>query len=202
VRFGALSERPIRNVTLHARLLYLTTLFVVLLHSCPAQDLAPRAYLITPLHSNAVTLSSAFFSGDIDYNGGLPINDATGTYNIAIFSYYHSFSLFGCSANMVASLPYGVGHFNGVLVDEQNLYRSGLTDPVFRFSVNLKGGPAMPVQQFLKWKQKVLLGASRKVVAPTGQYNPTELINWSGNRWAFKPDFGYSQGRGKWVFDA
>jgi predicted adenine nucleotide alpha hydrolase (AANH) superfamily ATPase len=43
----------------------------VLLHSCCAQDLAPRAYLITPLHSNAITLSWAFFNGDIDYNGGL-----------------------------------------------------------------------------------------------------------------------------------
>jgi hypothetical protein len=28
----------------------------------------------------------------------------------------------------------------------------------------------MPVQEFRKWKQKVLLGASLKVVASTGQY--------------------------------
>ena len=59
----------------------------------------------------------------------------------------------------------------------------------------------MPVQKFMKWKQKVLLGASLKVVAPTGQYDPTKLINWGTNRWSFKPEFGYSQRWGKWILD-
>jgi len=125
-------------------------------------------------------LSWAFYNGSIDYNGGLPISEATGTYSVPTFSYYHSLSFFGRSANVVASLPYGAGNFQGTLGVGQHLYRSGLADSVFRFSVNLKGGPAMPVQKFLKWKQKVLLGASLKVVAPTGQYDPTKLINWGG----------------------
>ena len=30
-------------------------------------------------------------------------------------------------------------------------------------------------------------------LAPTGQYDPTKLINWGTNRWSFKPEFGYSQ---------
>jgi Putative MetA-pathway of phenol degradation len=47
----------------------------------------------------------------------------------------------------------------------------------------------------------VLLGVSLKVVAPTGQYDPTKLINWGINRWAFKPEFGYSQRLGHWVLD-
>jgi hypothetical protein len=111
--------------------------------------------------------------------------------------------LFGRSANIVASLPYGVGTFRGTAFGaEQHLYRSGLLDSAFRFSVNLKGGPAMPPQKFAKWKQRVLLGASLKVVAPTGQYDPTKLINWGANRWAFKPEFGYSERwGGKWVLD-
>ena len=67
--------------------------------------------------------------------------------------------------------------------------------------MNLKGGPALPVQEFVKWKQKVLLGASLKVIAPTGQYDPTKLINWGTNRWSFKPEFGYSQRWGKWIID-
>jgi len=67
--------------------------------------------------------------------------------------------------------------------------------------VNLKGGPAMPPQQFAKWKQKTLLGVSLKVIAPTGQYDATKLINWSINRWAFKPEFGYSERWGNWVLD-
>jgi hypothetical protein len=169
-----------------------------------AQDLSPRAYVITPIHSNAITLTWSFYDGNINYSGALPVTGATGTYSVPIFSYYHTFSFFGRSANMVASLPYAVGNFQGTAFGaEQHLYRSGLLDSVYRFSVNLKGGPAMPVQKFMRWKQKVLLGASLKVVAPTGQYDPTKLINWGANRWSFKPEFGYSQRLGqKWVLDA
>src|SRR5271167_1978798 len=109
-----------------------------------AQDLAPRAYVITPIHSNAVTLSWSFYDGSINYNGALPVSDATGTYSVPIFSYYHSFGLFGRSANIVASLPYAVGNFQGSLSGaEKHVYRSGLLDSVYRFSINLRGGPAM-----------------------------------------------------------
>ena len=168
-----------------------------------AQDLSPRAYVITPLHSNAITLTWSFYDGSINYNGALPVSGATGTYSVPIFSYYHAFSFFGRSANVVAALPYAAGNFQGTVMGAgTHLYRSGLLDSVYRFSVNLKGGPAMPVEKYVKWKQKVLLGASLKVVAPTGQYDPTKLINWGTNRWSFKPEFGYSQRwGGKWVLD-
>ena len=173
------------------------------LQALSAQDLAPRAYVITPLHSNAITLTWSFFDGSISTNSAGPISGATGKYGVPTFNYYHSFSLFGRSANVLASLPYGVGNFKGtVLGAEREAYRSGFADSVYRISVNLKGGPAMPVQKFGKWKQKVLLGASVRVVAPTGQYDPARLINWGTNRWSFKPEFGYSQRRGHWLLDA
>jgi len=168
-----------------------------------AQDLSPRAYTVTPIHFNAINLTSSFFDGSIDFNGVLPATGATGTYNVGIFSLYHSFSFFGRSANAVATLPYAVGNFQGTIAGAgQNLYRSGLADTVYRLSVNLKGGPAMEPREFAKWKQKVLIGASLKVTAPTGQYDPTKLIGWGTNRWAFKPEIGYSQRSGKWVLDA
>jgi hypothetical protein len=109
----------------------------------------------------------------------------------------------GRSANIAAWLPYGVGTFQGsVLGTDKQIYRSGLFDSGCRLSVNLKGGPAMPMSQFAKWKQTVVLGASLKVIAPTGQYDPTKLINWGINRWAFKPEFGYSQRfKEKWILD-
>ena len=59
----------------------------------------------------------------------------------------------------------------------------------------------MPLSDFVKWKQKALLGVSLKVYVPTGQYDPTKLINWGINRWAFKPEFGYSQRWGRWILD-
>jgi hypothetical protein len=117
------------------------------LHVLSAQDLAPRAYLITPLHFNAITLTYSFYDGSIDFNGALPVSDAKGKYSVPTFSFYHSFGFFGRSANIVAALPYGVGAFQGTAAGaESHLYRSGLADSVFRVSVNLKGGPAMAPQ--------------------------------------------------------
>jgi len=60
----------------------------------------------------------------------------------------------------------------------------------------------MSTQEMTKWKEKTLVGVSLKVLAPTGQHDPTKLINWSANRWAFKPEVGYSHRWGHWVLDA
>lgn len=168
-----------------------------------AQDLAPRAYVITPVHSNAITLTYSLYTGDVLLDGALPISNATGTINIPVFSYYHSLGFFGRSANIIASLPYGVGDFHGDVAGSTKTYayRSGLMDSVFRFAVNLKGGPAMTVDQFRKWRENTIVGLSLKVVAPTGQYDSSRPLNWSTNRWAFKPELGYSHRWGHWVFD-
>jgi len=73
--------------------------------------------------------------------------------------------------NLTYSFYHGGLDFNGtfqgsVLGTNKQVYRSGLFDSGFRFSVNLKGGPAMPISQFARWKQTVVLGASLKVIAP------------------------------------
>jgi hypothetical protein len=168
-----------------------------------AQDLSPRAYLITPLRSNAVTVANVFNDGDLHFEGTVPITGATGRMNMPNVTLYHSLSVFGRSGNATATLAYGVGNFAGTAFGaETEIYRSGLFDSVFRFSVNLKGAPAMSLGDFSKWQQKTLVGASLKVVAPTGQYDPTKLINLGANRWAFKPELGLSRRWGHWVLDA
>ena len=181
-------------------------LFLVLIFTrgiCSAQDLAPRAYLITPLHSNAVTLTYSFYNGSLIFDGSIPITGASARVNVSVLSLSHSLSCFGRNANIVVSLPYGVGNFRGTVVGaEPNAYRSGLLPTTVRFSVNLIGGPAMNLKEFIDWKQKTLLGISVKVVPPTGQYDPTKLINYGTNRWAVKPELGYSRRWGHWILDA
>jgi len=170
---------------------------------CDAQDLAPRAYLITPIHSNAVTLTYSLFDGSLLFEGTAPITGATARAHIAIFNYSRSLEFLGRTANFTASLPYGVGNFRGTVVGaETHAYRSGLLPAAFRFSVNLMGGPAMSVAEFRKWHQRSILGISFRLVPQTGQYDPTKLINWGANRWAFKPELGYSQRWGHWILDA
>jgi hypothetical protein len=168
----------------------------------PAQDLAPRAYVVTPIHANAVTVTSSFYHGGLDFNGTVPVSNASGTYGVPVLSIYHSFNFFGKFANVTASLPYGVGTFSGdVQGTRTSVYRSGLLDFSARVAFNIKGGPALEPERFVKWKQKTILACSFKIVAPTGQYSPARLINWGTNRWAFKPELAYSKRWTNWLLD-
>ena len=158
---------------------------------CHGQDLAPRAYVITPIHTNAVILAYSYFNGSVLFDPTIPITNATSQTNVAILSLFHTFSFFGRSASLTAALPYGAGQFQGMVTGaptEAKVYRSGLLDTTFRFAVNLRGGPAMPMNQYVNWRQKALLGASFTLVAPTGQYDPTRLINQGSNRGPSNPN--------------
>ena len=168
-----------------------------------AQDLAPRAYLVTPIHSNAITLTYSFFDGSLLFDGTVPITGATARAHVAILNYSHSLRFFGRTATFTASLPYGVGNFRGIVVGAETLaYRSGLLPATFRFSVNLIGGRAMNVAEFMTWRQKRILGISLRLVPQTGQYDQTKLVNFGTNRWAVKPELGYSHRWGHCILDA
>ena len=78
-----------------------------------AQDLAPRAYLITPVHRMLSPSAYSFSTGNIIFDGAVPITDATAKISAPILTLFHTLSFFGRSANLTASLPYGVGNFRG-----------------------------------------------------------------------------------------
>jgi hypothetical protein len=183
-------------------------LFALLWLACPAhralaQDLSPRAYVITPVDTNGAITTYSHLEGSLQFDGSVPITGANANVNLGILSLYHTLDLFGRSANFTVELPYGVGNFYGTVVDvPRSAYRSGLLDAVGRFSVNLLGGPAMGPAEFSHWKQDTLLGVSLTVSTPTGQYDPTKLVNWGANQWGFKPELGYSQRLRQWVIDA
>ena len=185
-----------------AGLLFSIMIAICLAGKSHAQDLTPRAYLITPVHSNAVVTSYSFLTGNLAFNNAVPITDATATGNIASFTYAHAMKIFGRSSSINATLPYGVANFSGELfAKETNVYRSGLLDTTYRFAINLYGGPAMDAREFAKWRQKTVIGASLRVDAPTGQYDGTKLVNFGANRWGFKPEVGVSRRWGHWIVD-
>ena len=167
-----------------------------------AQDLTPRAYLITPTGSNALILSYSYNTGNILLDPTIPITDLKAQFQVPILSYYHSFGFFGRSANVAVALPYGYGHFEGLVYDSATrISRSGLADARMRFSVNLRGGPAMRLPEFVKYRERTIIGASITMVVPTGQYDPARLINPGANRWAFKPEIGLGRRWGRWALD-
>jgi hypothetical protein len=104
---------------LNSRLL-LCSLLAVLGSPFYGQDLSPRAYVITPMHFNAITLTWSFYDGGGNLNGTVPITGATGRYNVPVFSYYRSLNFFGRSANITLSLRYAVGNFSGEVLGNTN----------------------------------------------------------------------------------
>jgi len=59
----------------------------------------------------------------------------------------------------------------------------------------------MRAREYVKWKEKLNIGASLTVSVPTGQYDPARVINAGTNRWGFKPEIGFSRRWGRWVGD-
>lgn len=170
--------------------------------SAYAQDLTPRAYVITPTGSHAVIFASSFSSGQVLIDPAAPIEDAKGTFQVPLFGYYQSFQLMGRSSNVAVVLPYGRGDFsataNGSLL---HAYRSGLADVRVRVAVNLSGAPAMSLDEYLKWREKHLIGVSLTLSIPTGQYDSARLVNTGANRWGFKPEIGFTRRWRHWVAD-
>ena len=135
--------------------------------------------------------SYVYNSGEILLDPTVPIEDLNAQIHVPILSFYHSFNFFSRSANVAVAMPYGYGHFRGlVLGNDTRITRSGLADSRIRVSVNLLGGPAMTVPEFVKHQERLIIGASVTVVAPVGQYDPARLINPGANRWAAKPEIG------------
>jgi len=167
------------------------------------QDLTPRAYLITPIGSHAVILASSFSSGQVLLDPTLPVEGAKGAFQVPSLGYYQSFNLMGRSANLTLVLPYARGDFSVTANDsEYHAYRSGLADARVRFAVNLRGGPAMNVGEYSKWKEKRLIGASLTVAIPTGQYDPARAVNSGTNRWGLKPEIGVTRRWRRLVVDS
>jgi len=159
--------------------------------------------VIAPVNTNAVVLSWVYNTGGILLDPTIPITDVQAQFQTPIVSLYRTFGFFGRSANVTASLPYAYGNFQGKVREMAGqISRSGLGDTRVRLSVNLYGGPAMELREYAKYHERIVVGASITMVAPSGQYDPAKLVNIGTNRWAFKPEMGLSRRWGRWALDA
>ena len=153
--------------------------------------------------TNVVVTQLSRLEGELDLNGAAPVTGANIGLTLPSLGLYRSFDLFGRSANLTLGVPYGTGEAMGTVAGvPRKASLNGFLDSSLRLSVNLLGGDAMKAREFARWRQDVLLGVSVKLIAPTGEYDPTRLINLGSNRWAFKVELGYSQRFGHWIIDA
>jgi len=167
-----------------------------------AQELEPRAYRTMPTGINAAAFVYIFSSGNVVTEPSTPIEDLEAEAHTVVLGYVRSFGLFGRSANLMLSMPYvymsGSATIGGSFVEAD---RTGWATPRVRLAVNLLGGPALKPKEFAQYQQGRNLGVSLTVAPSGGQYTSDHLINFGTNRWAFKPEIGYSSIRGKWIFE-
>jgi len=168
-----------------------------------SQELVPAAYTPAPVGINLVTVAGGYSSGDVSFDPSLPVEEASARIHAWSFGYGRTFGLLGRAANLTVITPYLVGDLEGVYIGEQtSVERSGPADALIRFGVNLFGAPAMDRASFSNFRPGTLIGTSLLIRAPTGEYDPTKLINLGANRWGVKPEIGLVHMVGKWAFDA
>ena len=124
----------------------------------------------------------------------LPVYGVDSSINTAFPGFLQTFGLWGRTANLLVEQPFSWGTTSGLVGDvPASRDSSGRGDLAVKLTVNLMGAPAMTATEFqqLRADPHPILGASLKVVAPTGTYDSDKLLNVSGNRWAIKPEIGY-----------
>ncbi|KJK23036.1 hypothetical protein UB46_17815 [Burkholderiaceae bacterium 16] len=168
----------------------------------PAQEMEPRAYSAVPVGTNFLLVNYARSSGEVLLDPSLPVTDLQATINAYATGYSHSFGIAGRTASVAVLVPYANANLTGNVEGVPgHAYRSGMGDLRMRLAVILLGGEALTPEQFARRNPTASLGASLSVVAPTGQYLPSRLVNVGSNRWAFKPEIGLSQPIGNWFVE-
>ncbi len=171
--------------------------------SCLAEELEPRRWAHLPIDTNFTGAGYAYTKADISFDPVLKIEDGQVDLHTWAAKYTRTFSLLDKSARIDFLQGYQKGRWSG-LVDgvPTTVRRSGWTDTIVRFAINLYGAPPLQPQEYAKYRTatevETIVGAGLSVQLPTGEYMDDKLINLGTNRFTFRPQIGLTHTRGKW----
>ena len=168
------------------------------------QELDVRAYAHVPVGMNLLRLGYGYSTGNILVDPSLPVEGLEADVHLVVPQYTRTFGFFGASAGVRAVVPFSFGRWQGEQAGFGRRERDidGFADSRFAFQVNFVGAPALRPQEFGSFRQRTIVGATVEVIAPTGQYDPTKLINLGANRWGFRTELGLSRAIGPWHLEA
>lgn len=173
---------------------------------CLAQELEPRRWSHLPIGTNFVGAGYSYTEADIFFDPVLRVENVEMEMHTWAIKYIRTFELFQKSARIDFVQGIQDGRWTG-LVDgvPRSIKRSGLTDSVLRFAINLYGTPPLEGKEFAAYRASVdvetIVGAALVVQLPTGDYMDDKLINLGTNRFTFRPQFGVVHNRGKWSME-
>ena len=180
-------------MTRNPRFILLLALLGMWAAAATSQELTPRAYWPAPKGTKVAVLGYSHVQGDVLFDPSIPLYGVDSDIRTSILAYLQTFSIAGRTTNVLVELPYSWGTTKGTVGDEPGRRDfNGFNDFGATLSINLLGAPTMTPEDFqaLRADPHPILGASFKVFAPTGHYNPNRLINTGANRWAFKLELG------------
>jgi len=169
------------------------------------QELSPRAYWPAPNGTKLCILGYSHSWGDVLMDPSLPITGVDSRIHVGILAYQQTINFFGSTSKFVIEIPYVIGNLKGFLDGEPRTRNiSGFSDIGLTLSANFIGAPSMTPSEFLELLNSPhpILGASVKILVPSGHYEKDRLINVGTNRWAIKPELGFMMPlNDKWLFE-
>ena len=199
----------LRNVILMKKL-FVWCLYVFMFLGLPilcfAQELEPRRWSHLPTGTNFAGGGYVYTEADISFDPVLRIENVEMEMHTLAVKYIRTFELFQKSARIDFIQGYQEGRWTG-LVDgvPRSIKRSGLSDSVLRFAINLYGAPPLEGKEFAAYRAtanvETVFGTALVVQLPTGDYMNDKLINLGTNRYSFRPQFGVVHSRGKWSME-
>lgn len=163
----------------------------------------PLSYTNAPIGLNFVIMGYTHQWGSALVDPSLPVHNVQAKVDAASLAYSHVIDFWGQSGTLALVVPYAWLTASGDVFDQaSSVGRTGLSDLTMRLSINLYGAPALALPAFADFHQDTIVGVTLAITAPSGQYDPTKLINIGSNRWSFKPELGLSKALGPWTFEA
>jgi len=201
---GTIVAAPVPAQT--QRLLILAGLITMLLLSgtgrLVAQELEPLTFSNTPTGINVLGAGVGFSRGNILLDPSLPIEDLDGDLFYGFLRYLRTFGLLGRAAKFSAMVPFTSGEWDGQFENQPaNREANGFGDIRLTLDWSLYGAPAMNRTEMQSYQPQTIVGASVRVIAPTGDYDSDELINLGANRWSVRGQIGLSRELEQWTFE-
>ena len=173
---------------------------------CLAQELEPRRWSHLPTGTNFVGGGYAYTKTEIFFDPVLRTENVESEMYTWALKYIRTFELFQNSARIDFTQAYQEGRWTGLLDGvPTSIKRSGLSDSILRFAINMYGAPPLKGKEFAAYRAKTnvetVFGTAVVVQLPTGDYMNDKLINLGTNRYTFRPQFGVVHNRGKWSME-
>ena len=157
------------------------------------------------MDTNFAGSAYVYTTGEIAFDPVLLLDEVEMEVHTGIFSYIRTFELLDKSARFDFIQGYQNGHWKGLLNGTPaSTSRTGLSDTVLRFSMNLFGGPPLTKKEFAAYQASVadegetIAGIGLSMQLPTGHYLEDRLLNIGTNRFTFRPQLGVVRSHGPW----